>query len=710
VKKLLGTAAVAFVAIAVWIRCGQVPEIRSETTATILDRNGEVLYEPLSSRGSRTTWVTAVPEHVAKATIAAEDRRFERHIGIDPVSVLRALAHNVRARGVVEGGSTITQQVAKQLLAPSSRTWSAKLREAVVALRLEHRYSKREILALYCNLVPYGQQTNGIARASDRYFGCSPDQLTIAQAAYLAALPQRPGSPKRAAARQQLVLRRMHDLGMITNDEYKTATAERLVFDRGNRRLIAPHFVQHVLQRSRRSGEIVTTLDATLQRQVQGIIAAHRQELLRHGAHSTAVVVLDNRTGEWLAWEGSGDYFGEDFGGAIDGVTTPRQPGSTLKPFTYAVAFEKGMTPATVIADVPSHFATAESGVVYTPRNYDGRFRGPLRARAALAGSENVPAVAVLAQVGPETLLRFLRRSGFTGLARTADYYGVGLTLGDAEVTLEQLVSAYAALARGGVAISPHALKGSPAPTTRVLSQRTAFWVTDILSDEHAREYVFGSGGSLDFPFPVAAKTGTSQAYHDNWTIGYTRDITVGVWVGNFDREALRNSSGITGAAPIFHDVMLAAVRRTGVDEAAIVDRPDDLEQQPVCALSGLRPSLHCPNVESEWLPSANRVEFCSWHRAEVVELPGEYRGTTSARTAAPKRLRVLSPANGATYLIDPTLKREFQALRLRANTDVEWTVDGKRCDGEWPLYGGKHTITAVDASGNRDSVTIEVR
>lgn len=722
-KKLLTLSGIAIVAIAVWIRCGPVPAIERATTPTILDRNGVVLYEALSRDGSRSTWIRGVPDHVARATIAAEDRRFYRHPGIDPTALLRAALHNATSMHVVEGGSTITQQVAKLVLPPRARTLGAKVREALIALRLEHRHTKSEILTLYCNLAPYGRQTIGIARASDRYFGCSPEQLTIAQAAYLAALPQRPGSAKNAAARQRVILRRMRDLDMISDREYRTAIAERLAFEHGRRPLLAAHFIEGVLAVAPRSSTVIhTTLDANLQREVQGIIAAHREDLLRHGAHSVAVAVLDNRTGDWLAWEGSGDYFGQNFGGAIDGVTTPRQPGSTLKPFTYAVAFEQGLTPATVIADVPSHFATAEAGVVYTPHNYDGRFRGPLRARAALAGSENVPAVALLARIGPESLLRFLRRAGFTGLDRTSDYYGVGLTLGNAEVTLEQLVGAYAALARGGVAMTPHALKDARPAVSRVLSQRAAFWVTDILSDDHAREFIFGSGGSLDFPFPVAAKTGTSQAYHDNWTIGYTRGVTVGVWVGNFDRDTLRNSSGITGAAPIFHDVMLAAVQRAGQPRTtdAIVHAPAGLELQPVCALSGARPSIHCPAVEREWLPADGRVEFCAWHQRDRLVLPAEYRAWETPQNdapvqarmhnASPKALRVLSPPNGATYLIDPTLHREFQALRLRANAAVRWTVDGTPSDDEWPLRNGQHTITAVDAEGHRDSVIIVVR
>ena len=435
-----------------------------------------------------------------------------------------------------------------------------------------------------------------------------------------------------------------------------------------------------------------TSLDAELQAKVDGIIAAHKANLLKHAAHSVAVLVLDNRTRQPLAWEGSGDYFGENFGGAIDGVTTPRQPGSTLKPFTYAVAFEQGLTPATVIADVPSHFATAEQGVVYTPRNYDGGFRGPLRIRSALAGSENVPAVAVLSRIGPPTLLRFLRQAGFRDLKHTADYYGVGLTLGDAEVTLEDLVRAYAMFARGG---------------DGVVSAHTAFWITDILSDPQAREFIFGSGGSLDFPFPVAVKTGTSQAYHDNWTVGYTRDVTVGVWVGNFDRSALRNSSGITGAAPIFHDVMLAAAK----DHGPIVERPADLELQPVCALSGHRPSIDCPNVEQEWLPAEAPVQFCSWHHRRGIELPSEYRALESSQFAVrSSRLKILEPADGTTFLIDPTLHRDFQALRFKATSTVKWTVDGRASADEWPLRSGEHTIVATDSLGNRDQVKITVR
>ena len=763
-----GVLAAGLIALALWVRLGPIPPITPDTTPTIVDRNGIVLYEPLSAGGTRNEWLNDVPPSIANATIAAEDRRFEQHLGIDPIAIARAVVHDVVRLRAAEGGSTITQQVAKMLLGNPPRTIAAKVREAVIALRLEHRYTKKQILALYVNLAPYGEQTIGIARASRRYFACAPDELTIAQSAWLASLPQRPSTPRRALARQRVVLARMKKLGSIDAAEYRDARAERLSLDRGLQPTLAPHFVERVRASLGPNAprRIETTLDAKLQASVRGIIAAERAELLRHGAHSVAVAVLDNRTGEWLAWEGSGDYFGTNFGGAIDGVTTLRQPGSTLKPFTYALAFEQGFTPATVLADVPSHFPTAEGGVVYTPRNYDGGYRGPLRARLALAGSENVPAVALLSKVGSPALLRLLRGAGFHDLTRTADYYGLGLTLGDAEVTLEQLVTAYATFARGGLSVSPSMIRAalplstdksvcatcggaksggvataaisrpadgrcgtdtlvcapaeSAAPATRTVSARTAFWITDILSDPKAREFIFGRGGNLEFPFPVAVKTGTSQAYHDNWTIGYTRAVTVGVWVGNFDRTALRNSSGVTGAGPVFHAVMLAAMRRAGGnDETTIVDRPDDLEQQPICALSGLRPSTSCPSNETEWLPRDAAVEFCAWHHADGVSWPAEYREwaaaherrtMTSPPAAREANFRITSPANDTTYLVDPTLHREFQALHLRATHDATWIVDGKPAAREWPLRTGQHTIIATNARGERDRVYITVR
>jgi penicillin-binding protein 1C len=743
-KKLAtGAAGAALVAACgwAWLLYGPLPDFdRDRQSQTIVDRNGVTLYEPLGRSGNRSEWVDAraLPKLVANATVATEDRYFFSHRGISARAIVRAALTNLKSGRVMQGGSTITQQVAKLLLGSQKRTWRQKWRETVVALRLERKYSKHEILAMYLNLAPYGNNIRGVARASRAYFGIAPEQLTIAQAAYLAALPRRPSAfnplrnPDVAKSRQQIVLRLLLEQKFIARPDYEHARAERLRFANRMDAVLAQHFVERVLE-SRPAGRVIrTTLDAGLQGDVRGIIDAQRDDLLSHGARSTAVAVLDNHTGEWLAWEGSGDYFGEGFGGAIDGVRAKRQPGSTLKPFTYALAFERGDSPATVLPDIPSHFPTAEEGVVYTPRNYDGRYRGPLRIRLALAGSENVPAVALLNDVGPASLLRLLRAAGFGPLDKTADYYGLGLTLGDAEVTLEQLVSGYSAFANRGMLVEPRMLEGRLQPATRrLVSERTAFLVTDVLSDSGAREYIFGTGGNLDFPFPVAVKTGTSQAYRDNWVIGYTRDVTVGVWVGNFDRAEMRNSTGVTGAGPIFNAVMLAAVKRVRGqlpigDTTPIVEPPPDVESVAVCALSGARPSTWCPSVERDWLPRDAKPAFCEWHRQDDVSWPAEYEPwaranglDVQAREAPPPvqsialRPRVVSPANGATFLIDPTLRPEFQKVPLRAvaKSRLTWRVNERRVEGEeWALTPGKHVISATDDRGQRDVVTIWVK
>jgi len=604
---------------AAWIRLGPLPaglldEADAVRSTTVLDRNGEVLYEARSGLGTREMRLRPdrLPASLVAATLAAEDHRFHSHWGIDPIAMTRAAWRNVTALDRVEGGSTLTQQVAKLLLdrraqlaagTARRRGWGSKIEEAIVALRLEHRLSKPEILALYLNLAPYGNQIAGAERASQAYFGTGSSMLTPAQAAFLAALPQRPSrfnpwrSLAQATARQRVVLARMERRGFLDAPAAAIARSERLHLVDEDARFLAPHFVGMVLADlpDPKPTRVVTTLDAALQRTVEGIVRSQHPLLEAHGATNVAVVVLDNTTSQWLAWEGSGN-FGGDRGGAINGATSPRQPGSALKPFTYALAFESGETPATVLPDVPASFPTAEDGVIYTPRNYDGRFRGPVLVRTALAGSINVPAVALASQLGVPNVLRFLRRAGFTTFDKTAAHYGLGLTLGNAEVRLDELTAAYAAFARGGEWRAPRArLDPQPAVAepVQLVSPRTAYWITDILADDEARAFIFGRGSQLDFPFPVAVKTGTSQAYHDNWTVGSSRHVTVGVWVGNFDRSPLIGSSGVTGAGPLFHAVMLAAEARVAGDitpvDGALLDPPAPLVEATICGLSGMR-------------------------------------------------------------------------------------------------------------------------
>jgi penicillin-binding protein 1C len=789
---LIGTA---------WLRLGPLPdglldEAEAVRSTTVLDRNGEVLYEARSDLGTREMRLRAdrLPPALVGATLAAEDHRFHWHWGIDPIAMARATWRNVVAFHRVEGGSTLTQQVAKLLLdrraqlaagAARRRGWGSKIEEAVVALRLEHRLAKAEILALYLNLAPYGNQIAGAERASHAYFGVDSSMLTPAQAAFIAALPQRPSrfnpwrSLAQATARQRVVLARMERRGFLPAAAAAVAGAERLRLADEDARFLAPHFVGMVLADlpDPKPTRVVTTLDAALQRTIEGIVRSQRPLLERHGASNVAIVVLDNTTSQWLAWEGSGNH-GGDRGGSINGPTSLRQPGSALKPFTYALAFESGQNPATVLPDVPATFPTAEDGIVYTPRNYDGRFRGPLLARAALAGSINVPAVSLASDLGVPDVLRFLRRAGFTTFDKTAAHYGLGLTLGNAEVRLDELTAAYAAFARGGEWRAPRA-RLDPEPRlvdpVQLVSPRTAYWITDILADDEARAFIFGRGSQLEFPFPVAVKTGTSQAYHDNWTVGSSRHVTIGVWVGNFDRSPLIGSSGVTGAGPLFHAVMLASEARvTGritTGDGAVLDPPSTLVEATICGLSGMRAGEACPVRRRERVaPDAAQVSgaACTWHHAgggQVVTIwPDRYRAWADAnglRSPIERRaelrlasvsadgssersieadgrrrdasvaarsqqrpaagLHVAHPAEGTVFLIDPTLRPEFQAVPLRAGGagggQVSWAIDGREvgsagADGAvlWPLLRGSHVAVVRDARGRTATVSFVVK
>ena len=767
-------AAAVVIAAGGWLRCGPLPAGLLDGVDTpstvVVDRKGRVLYEALSSSGTRIApfAADALPPALVDATLAAEDRRFYSHPGVDPVALLRALRQNLAERQIAEGGSTITQQVAKLLLQRREgirpRGYGAKLREMAIALRLEHRYSKPEILALYLNLASYGNQATGAGRASRIYFGVDASMLTPAQAAFLAALPQRPTAfnPWKnlasAQRRQQTVLRRMAAAGTLSEERLREARAEQIALQPRQTTFNAPHFVEMVSASAgaKAGARIVTTLDLDLQREVERIVEQARPSLTLHGAANAAVVVLDNATGEWLAWEGSGNYADAEAGGSINGAIVPRQPGSALKPFTYALAFEHRHGPASVLPDLATHFPTADPGVLYSPRNYDGRYHGPMLARRALAGSQNIPAVALASEMGVSSLMRFLARAGLSTLDRAPAYYGLGLTLGNAEVRLDELVAAYSAFARGGVWQRPRFLRdgedhgvGSSSLQAgdhrTLVSPETAFLITDVLSDPRAREDAFGRGSDLDFAFAVAAKTGTSQAYHDNWTIGYTRDVTVGVWVGNFDRTPLRNSSGVTGAGPIFHAVMLAATKgRESSTAHTILPPPQGLEHTTICTLSGERANGWCPSRSPEWTARGADLAPCSWHHLSDGELltiyPPEYRAwameagrraaaaplappaqTRSAPSAASVPLLIATPPAGAIYSVDPTLRREFQALPLRAvtarPTTVTWLVDGAMIGTAsserplaWPLAVGPHEIEVRDGDGRRARTSIVVK
>ena len=632
-------------------------------TTRILDRNGNVLYEILDPSAGRRTYVTLdhVSPYLVAATIATEDKGFYSHPGFDIWAIVRAFWQNYQSGETVSGASTITQQLARTLLfSPEERSeqsYERKVREAILAAEITRRYSKDEILELYLNEIYYGNLSYGIEAAAQTYFRTSADQLTLTEAAFLAGLPQAP-SVYDVYTNRDVTLRRMeqvlflmyqasneqgciyvsNNFRRVCIDELTVATTTREMedyhFQTAEVEMRYPHWVNYIRQLLEaqydaqtiyRSGfTVYTTLDPGLQDAAERILAAHVQSLAERHVTNGAVVAIRPGTGEILAMVGSADFFNEAIDGQVNMATSPRQPGSTIKPLTYLTAFEQGWTPATLIWDVPSEFPPSgrpdDPRPPYEPVNYDEKFHGPVTVRSALANSYNVPAVKVLQIVGiyddpatprAEGLIAFARRLGITSLTR--DDYGLSLTLGGGEVSLLEFTGAYAVFANGGRRVAPLAItriedfndkiiyEYTPPPGEQVVRPEHAFLISSILSDNAARTPMFGPNSALDLPFPAAAKTGTTNDFRDNWTMGYTPDLAVGVWVGNADFTPMQNVSGMTGAAPIWNEFMQLAVQQlTGGNPTPFI-RPAGIVERIICTISGAEPSKYCPSQRSEF-------------------------------------------------------------------------------------------------------------
>lgn len=609
----------------------------------ITDRNGGLLRELRSRQDGRSVSLPGgeVPPLVRAAFLAAEDRRFESHPGVDPLAIGRALGQNLRAGRVVGGASTIPQQLARQLV-PRKRTLVGKVGEALWALRLSAHLPKERILLEYLNRVPLGNSLYGVEAAAQFYFGRPAARLSAGQAALLAGMARSPARldpfrhPERSVARMGQVLGGMVAVGLLDEEAARVARETSLDLVRAERAFAAPHltaFLSSSLDEMGLGGAagIRTTLDPGLQADVEELVREEIAALEANRVGNAAVIVVDNHSGEVLAYVGSADFLDEGRGGQNDGVRSLRQPGSTLKPFSYGLALADGATAATVLSDIEVHLATPSGD--YVPRNYDRRVHGPVRLRAALANSYNVPAVRVSEQQGPARLLEVLRRAGFHSLTEDASHYGVGLVLGNGDVSLWELAAAYRGLAQGGVARPIRAVRtasdveGRPIlspreeESVRFLPGDVVALLTDILADEAARAPAFGLDNALRFPFPVAAKTGTSRAYVDNWAAGFTRERTVAVWVGNFDGTPMKGVSGISGAGPLLRRVMIRAM--AGLEPAALVDR-SAFERRSICPLSGQLAGSACAGaIEEIFLPGTEPHETCSMHRLVRVDEKG---------------------------------------------------------------------------------------
>ena len=765
---------------------------RFDSSIRVVDRHGKVLAEVRADDGARSRWIRLdeVSADVPLALIAAEDKRFRRHPGIDPIAILRAMGQNLAQRRIVSGASTLTQQLARNLVF-RERTLLGKTKEMAVALRIEASLSKDEILEAYLNRVHFGPSLRGLEAASRFYFDKPSRSLSLAEAATLAAMPRGPSlydprvHPDRLRARRDVILDRMLERG-ADPERVAMAKQEALTVHAKATGWGAPHLVRGLLSGRAQPelgpleghvSELRITIDGDLQREAQTAARALVGSLHERHVTAASVVVLDNATGEVLVWVGAHDFFDDKAGGQNDGVIALRQPGSTLKPFVYATAIDDlGWTPATVLPDVELQLVGMDGS--YTPHNYDGRFHGPVRMREALANSYNIPAVYTASAVGPSRVLSQLRELGFTSLEQDADHYGAAIALGDGEVRLLDLANAYATLARGGMWVSPHALRAAvnehnepiavvAATRRRVMPATTARLLLDVLSDPHARLASFGPDSPLVFSFPVAAKTGTSKGFRDNLTVGCTPEVTVAVWVGNFDGSPMEGVSGITGAGPLFHAVMETVSRRKHEHADFPLDK-ERFERVEVCALSGLRPTDACSHRTTELFAKGSAPErTCDMHervaidtrnglragegcdrrfvREQVFEVfEGRFRAWAmgSGRPLAPTSFSPLCPGSegagdagpagrivmrypyaGAVYLQDPSLPNTAQGLVLRADAPasvrrLSFVVDGKpMATAAAPfeqvirLSAGEHTVWAQAPSGARsESVTFEVR
>jgi len=647
-----------------------------------LDRDGEVLREVRADEDhTRAQWVPLedVGKNVQNAVIAAEDRRFEEHVGVDPEAIVRAAISDLVARRVVSGASTITMQLAR-VVSPHPRNLRGKLGEMAMAVRIEMSLTKNEILEQYVNRAPFADGIRGIGAASRWFFDKPPRELSVAEAATLASLPRGPHyysltkRPDRVLARRDRILDRMKAAGMIDAETYARAKAEPLTLQRGQGGFGAPHLTDALLSAARGKGDVVaTTIDRDLQRELERETIDTIRPLAKRNVTAASVIVVDNATGDVLAYVGSPRWDDDAHGGKNDGVRAKRQPGSTLKPFVYGLAMEDlGWTPATVLPDRELHLLTPSGP--YSPRNYDERYHGDVRLREALGNSYNVPAVYAANEVGVARVLDRLRDVGLDTLDREADFYGPALALGDGEVRLWDLAGAYATLARGGVYKPLRATKSeTESEGRRVMSETSAEMVSDVLRDRAARISAFGEHNVLDLPFEVAAKTGTSKGYRDNWTVGFTDDVTVAVWVGNFDGSAMQNVSGITGAAPLFRAAITAAMR--GKEDHRHVVK--GYVREPSSMHAGVAAPMHDSVV-------------------------------------------IRYPHDGARFVVDPDRPTSAQAIPLKVETpvtaDVAVYVDGrlaaKKRPGEayyWPLARGRHEIVAETGGFRSDPVNIRV-
>lgn len=657
------------------------------------DRRGRELRFLPDQQGERGRWspLGDIPVMVRNAFIAAEDERFFRHHGFDGIAILRALWANSTKGRVVSGASTISQQVIRMGYADAhraergwdpagaGRTYHDKLVEIVRSVKLERMFTKDEILEQYLNRVPMGNNLVGVETASRAYFGVPAEKLSASEAALLASLPKAPtrfnpygDDQDRLLRRRNWVLGRMADLGFLSEEQAQAACRDRLQLRGLVFASAAPHVVDMLLQQNAAGARVRTTIDLDLQQRVQRIVSSHAERLRYRGATQAAAIVIENATMEVLASVGSMEYSDRN-GGFNNGVRAYRSAGSTLKPFLYGLALESGETVSTLLEDTERTYRSREGQ--YSPLNFDRTEYGPVKLRSALGSSLNLSAVKMLQRVGEQRFYDLLVRLDLINHPeRGPDHYGLGMAIGNPEVSPEQLAAAYAALANRGVYRKAVYIAGRGAATgaaDHLFLPQTAYIVTDMLADSTARMLTFNrSRVMMDQSFPVAMKTGTSTFYRDLWTAGFTPDYTVAVWVGNFDGSPTKSLSGSSAAGPIFSDIMAALYRHA---VPAPFPRPKGVRRAAVCGYSGMRPTSGCGQVVKEcFIAGTEPKQDCTFHtaRTDRHELAAPYAGWLfeKAKKGSAGRFRLSGFGDdlGAVFR-DPWEGREQEEPAVRA-------------------------------------------
>jgi penicillin-binding protein 1C len=652
----------------------------------------------------------SIPVLLQHAFVEAEDRRFYEHHGGDWRARLHATWQNIRSLRIVRGASTISEQVVR-MLHPRSRSLWSRFLEGIEAVQLERAFTKQDILEFYLNQVPFAANRRGVVQAA-RYFW-DRDLETLSEREQL-ALAVMVRAPERLNlykdihgidGRIQQLADHMESIGRLSKESRTALNEQTFTLSRGTLPVRADHFVRYVQSSTTTAdrGRITTTLNADVQRKVQQILDHRVADLASKDVSDGAVLVVDNRSGEVIAWVNAGE-FGSNEGSQIDAVITPRQPGSTLKPLLYALALGGDWSAATILNDAP--IAQAVGSGLHTYRNYSRIHYGDITLREALGNSLNIPAIKTIHHVGRHEFLRFLLTAGFTSLSKPTDFYGEGLALGNGEVTLFELVQAYAALAHKGTWRPLHVVRieenidASRRSSTAMVSPEVASIVGHILSDPHARRREFGSDGLLRFPVQTAVKTGTSTDYRDAWAVGFSERFTVGVWMGNLNRAAMHEMSGARGPALVLRSVF-AELHRS--EETKQLYLAPTLSHRIVCPLTGNLAGERCPHVEEIFIPGSEPTKVCSlqhteWHPS----------GATVPRHEN-ETIRIVMPTTGLNLARDPRIPDQLEALPLeiaapQSVSAVRWIVDNREVGMSggslpkylWPLEAGHHTVRAT--------------